>query len=246
VISIVTWKWHRPGYRSIFRADAVNVLRNMFERHLKIPHRVFCVTDEPRGIDPRVEIVDITKLPSYEWLQVRNPSSPQNPSCYVRLFMFSDKAGAIFGPRMASVDLDVVLTGDVTPIFDRDVDFAIWGGQAAMPQSSILYNWYNGSLFMLKAGARRQVYDRFDPRTSPRIANFAKCRGSDQGWIAYVLGPREHQLGERDGIYSYRGHIAPAGGILPPTARFVAFHGRHDPWHSDVQARHSWVREHYR
>lgn len=246
MISIVTWKWRRPGYRSVFTAASVNVLRSMFERRLKIPHRMFCVTDDPAGIDSRVTTVDITKLPNYSWMSVPNPSSPMNPSCYVRLFLFSERAGDVFGDIMVNVDLDVVLTGDVTPIIDRDVDFAIWGGQAAMPRSPTLYNWYNGSLFMVRAGTRRQVYDRFDPSRSPKIANFARCRGSDQGWIAYVLGPKEHQWGERDGVYSYRGHIAPAGGILPPTARLVAFHGRHDPWDSDIRARHNWVREHYR
>lgn len=246
MIDVVVWKWKKPGYRSTFGPDTVNVSRSMFERCLKVPHRFTCITDDPQGIDPRVRVIDIRTLPSYKFMSVPNPSNLSNPSCYVRLFIFSPEARDVIGERIVSVDLDMVLTGDVTPLFDRDVDFAIWGGQTVQPRSSIVYNWFNGSLMMVRAGARTKVWTEFDPATSPAKAHKAGCRGSDQGWIAHSLGRQEVLWGAADGVYSYRNHVMPAGGRLPKGARVVAFHGVHDPWHRDVQARSPWVREHYR
>lgn len=246
MFEVVTWKWKRPNYRSTFDASTVNVAQSMWARHLRVPHRFTCVTDDAEGINSSVRVIDIRTLASFKWFEVLNPSSPRNPSCYVRLEIYGENAAQIFGEKIISVDLDMVLVDEVTPIFDIDVDFAIWGGQTIQPRGSTVYNWFNGSVQMVKAGARKEVYNDFDPRKSPAKANAAGCRGSDQGWIAYRLANKGHMWGTKDGVYSYRNHVQPAGGRLPSGARLVAFHGAHDPWHSDVQARHPWVREHYR
>lgn len=247
MLEVITWKWFRPNYRSSFGAKEVNIAQRMWARNLKIPHRFTCVTDNAAGIDPHVRVIDIKSLPSYKWFNVPNPSSRMNPSCYVRMEIYSEAARQIFcADKFLSVDLDILLVDDVTPIFDIDVDFAIWGGQNVQPNVQKVYNWFNGSVQMVKAGARVEVYNDFDPASSPQKANAAGCRGSDQGWIAYRLQNKGHLWDTKDGIFSYRNHILPGGGRLPKGARLVAFHGAHDPWDRDVQTRHSWVREHYR
>lgn len=247
MLEIVCWKWHTPGYRSTFNAAAVNTLRAMVARNLSLPHTFTCVTDDAAGIDSRVRVVPLWN----DYASVPNPSNAQNPSCYRRLKMFAPNAGEIFvGERVVSMDLDVCITGDLTPLFDRPDDFVIWGGQSVEPRfrrNSAPYSWYNGSLMMLRIGSRPQVWLEFDPRSSPRRAHAANCRGSDQGWIAFCLGKNEKVWGVSDGVFSYRNHvIAEHAGRLPRGARFVAFHGRHDPWHTVVQAKHAWIREHYR
>jgi hypothetical protein len=246
VLDIVFWKWKRPGYRSSFDANTVHVGRNMFARHLKVPHRVTCVTDDPTGLDSDIRVVDLRALPSYRWFDVPNPSNAKNPSCYTRLFLFSAAARDVLGARVVSVDLDVVLTQDVTPLFVRDEDFVIWGGQALGPGRLGSYNWFNGSVMLLRTGTRTKVYDTFDPAVSPAKANEAGCRGSDQGWIAYCLGHKEATFGIKDGIHSFRNHIIPNKGRLLPDTRLVSFHGQYDPWHASVQISHPWVKEHYR
>jgi hypothetical protein len=243
---IVTWKWKKPGYRSSFDHNTVNIACSMFLRNFKLPHRFTCITDDPAGIDSSIRVIDIRTLPSYAYLQVGNPSNKLNPSCYVRLFMYSKEARDVIGERIISTDLDIVLTGDVTPLFDRKDEFVIWGGQSINPRGGPTYNWFNGSLQMLTAGTRTRVWDDFDPARSPALANAAGCKGSDQGWIAHSLGKRESIWGTGDGVYSYRVHVLPGGGKLPRGARFVAFHGVHDPWQATVKTKHSWVREHYR
>jgi hypothetical protein len=171
---------------------------------------------------------------------VPNPNGTHNPSCYRRLKVFAPDAAAWLGERIIGLDLDVVVTGDLTPLFDDPADFKIWG-QTDFPGKQ----WYNGSFWSLRAGTRPQVWTEFDPTTSPAKQKAAGCRGSDQGWLSYILGPKEQTWGKKDGIYSWRVHLAPKGGELPKDARLVVFHGKVDPWSYQVQCR-KWIREHYR
>lgn len=238
MLSIVTWKWTpQHGYRSRYSGDQVNTLRRMVARCYPKPHRFICVTDDPKGIADDVEIVPL-------WDDYRTMISKhgvRNPSCYRRLKAFSVEAREWFGDRFLSIDLDMVLVGDVSPIFDRPEDFIIWSNSTMDKRTH-----YNGSLWMMNAGARRQVWDEFDPKVSPQAAWKAGCFGSDQAWISYRLGPGEATWTPKDGVYSYRVHIArQMRGKLPPDARIVAFHGHVDPWSHQAQQL-EWVRAHYR
>lgn len=234
MLSVVTFKWKpRPGYRSTFTAAHVNILRRMVARHYATPHRFVCVTDDATGLDPAVAVVPLWS----DFATVPSPHGGHNPSCYRRLKVFSADIAAVLGERFVCLDLDTVIVGDCAPLFDRPEDFVIWG--ETDPRS-----FYNGSLFLLRAGTRRQVYDRFDPKTSPRLAFKAGKFGSDQGWISYCLGKGEAMFGRQDGVYSFRVHLAPRGGALPADARMVMFHGKIDP-DSVAAQRLPWVREHY-
>jgi hypothetical protein len=233
--SIVCWKWRPPsGYRSAYAPATVNTLRAMVARHFPHPHRFICVTDDPTGIDPRVEIVPLWN----DFADVPSPHGKKNPSCYRRLRAFHPDIASVFGRRFVSLDLDCVVTGDLTPLWDRPEAFVAYGDTG--PKS-----FYNGSMFMLTAGARPQVWERFDPRTSPDASVRAGFWGSDQGWMALCLGTGEARWSKRDGVYSYRNEIQPRRHSLPEDARIVIFHGRLDPWTSEA-GQMSWVREHYR
>jgi hypothetical protein len=234
-LSVVCWKWRsRPGYRSAFGPDAVNVLRRMVARHYPDPHRFICVTDDPQGLDPEVTVVPLWD----EFAEVPNPNGALQPSCYRRLKAFSADAVQWFGERFVSVDLDTVIVNDLRPLWNRPEDFVIWG--ETNPRS-----FYNGSMWLMTAGARRQVYDDFDPQTSPREAHRHGRFGSDQGWISHRLGPGEAMWGRDDGVYSFRVHLNSGTTALPADARMVMFHGKEDPW-CPLGQRLEWVREHYR
>jgi len=243
VLDVVCWKWKpaRP-YRSTFTADSVNTLYRMVLRHLRLPFRFSCITDDATGIDPNIRVIPLWG----DYASIPNPSSPSNPSCYRRLKMFSEEAKDIIGERILSMDLDTVITGDITHLVTRREDFVAWGGHSVSARSRMPYSWYNGSFMLLKAGTRTRVWTEFDPHVSPARANAAGCRGSDQGWITYCLGRGEAVWTAADGIYSYRVHCVPRGGRMPPGARMVAFHGRHDPWDPAVQRVSPWIRNFYR
>lgn len=232
MLTFLTFKWRPPpGYRSVFLGAHVDVLRRMVRRHYDAPHRFVVVTDDPRGIaESDVEIFEL-------WPQLghlANPSGFKNPSCYRRLRIFARDAGEWLGERFVCLDLDTVILGDLRPLLDRDHDFMIW-------RSATSGNPYNGSMFAMRAGARPQVWERFDQVRSPGITKRAGLYGSDQAWIAHVLGPKEHTWGPEDGVLSFRNDLG-SGSLVPPHgARIVFFHGAHDPWGPTAQ-RLPWVR----
>lgn len=233
--AVVTWKWKgKADYRSKFGPEAVNTLRSMVARNFNHPHRFICVTDDPAGIDPRVEIVPLWN----DFATLENPSGPQNPSCFRRLRMFAPDAGRSFGPRFVSLDLDVVITADMRPLWLRPEPFVIWGD--TNPSTP-----YNGSMILLQAGARPQVWMNFDPVKSPKMAQALGYFGSDQAWIGACLGRGEAMWTHKDGVYSYRNQIGVHRQELPENCRIVILHGQHDPW-SFFPQQQAWVKEHYR
>lgn len=243
MITVVCWKW-RPfdGYRSKFEAEHVNVFARMVRRHYGGPMRVVCITDDARGVTEVDQVLplwdDFASIPSpHDRRGVR-----RNPSCYRRLKMFAADAGEWLGSRIVSIDLDVVVTGDLTPLFERPEPFVAWGDTNPT-------TYYNGGFLMFDAGARVELWEEFrrDPAGSIRLAQQRRQWGSDQGWISARLGPNEARFTRGDGVLSYRNDVRPPplSGNLPPDARLVFFHGEHDPWGPEAQGL-GWVREHWR
>jgi hypothetical protein len=235
-LTFVTWRWAPVrGYRSAFGPETVNTLRRMVSRHYRAPHRFCCVTDDRKGLHPEIEIIPDEK----DFAAVPSPAGGTNPSCYRRLRAFRPDIGAVFGSRFVMMDLDLVITGDLQPLFDRPEDFIIWGD--TNPNT-----FYNGSLVLMRAGARSKVWETFNPKTSPIASKAAGHFGSDQGWISHCLGPDEPKWSTEDGVYSFRKHLFGRRGGLPPNARVVVFHGRNDPWDPVIVRANPWIREHYK
>jgi hypothetical protein len=231
-LAVVVWKWQQPGYRATFTGEHVNALARMARRNYRGELRVICVTDDATGIGPDVEV-----LPDWgDWAAVRSPHGALAPSCYRRLRGFHPFIGDYFGPRFVSLDLDVVITGDMTPIWDREEDFV--GLRDAYHPRQL-----NGSMFLLRSGTRPSVWTDFSPAKARQAAAIAGFRGSDQAWMTCKLFD-EPTWKPGDGLYSYRRSILADGNRLPPDARMVTFHGKTKPWDADAQAI-DWVREHW-
>ena len=236
MITVVCWRWRAPWrYRSTYAPATVHALQRMVARHYPHPHRFVCVTDDPRGLE--VETLPIWR----QGLNITPPEGMNWPSCYVRLRAFSAEARDWFGDRYVSLDLDTVITGDLTPLFARPEDFVIWN-ETDWPG----LQHYNASIWLHTPGTRTEVWERFNanPVRHSRDAYRAGGRGGDQAWISYLLGPGEAVFTPEQGVLSYRRHIVPNGGRLPAHARIVNFHGQVDPWSPAAQAL-PWVREHY-
>src|SRR5690554_6067247 len=191
-LTFVCFKWRpvRTGFQlpSVcqYTAKHVNVLRSMLERHVHIPHRLVCVTDDPAGIDPRVEIVPL-------WDKCRALGG-----CYNRLWVFSHEARDLFGDRFVCIDLDVVLVRDCTTLFTRSEDFVINAYNPIREGENDQH--YNGGLFMMNAGARASVWEQFDPQTTPAIVQAdPRVIGTDQAWIRLHLGRGEARWTNADG-----------------------------------------------
>lgn len=236
MLTICTFLWKPPvGYRSKFDGSHVETLARMVKRHYPEPHRFVCITDDATGINAKwIELFELWP----DLAHVRNPSGHKNPSCYRRLRLFAKNAGEWLGDRFVCLDLDCVIVGDMRPLWNRSEDFVIW-------KSTTAGNFYNGSMFLLQAGARPNVWRDFDPVVSPVLTKQAHLYGSDQAWIAYALGGAEQTWSADDGVYSFRNELRDGGEALPPGARIVFFHGKGDPWEAGPQ-RLAWVRKFYR
>jgi hypothetical protein len=230
MLSFICFKWERikTGFQlpavCNYTAHHVNVLRNMLERHVKIPHRLICVTDNPEHIDPRIETVDL-------WDKCRELGG-----CYNRLWVFSEEARELFGDRFVCIDLDCVIVKDCTDLFTRGDDFIInsYNPCARNP----IDQHYNGSMFMVTAGARRHLWDDFDPESSPDIVQAdPNTVGTDQAWIRHKLGKGEARWGNADGVYEAR----QINHYLLPDAKIIFFSGRRDP----SENKYRWVQRHW-
>lgn len=232
MLTVACWKYERPAYHKAFLAEYVNVLRRSVARHYPRPHEFVCITDDPSGLDAEIRAVP---LPT-RWLDVPHPRGDGWPACYVRLEMF-DRAWALrwLGRRFVCLDVDIVVTRDLVPVFDRPEDFVIL--RNAVPE-----RLYGGGMVMMDAGARQQVFDRFDPETSPAASQHDGLRGSDQAWIPHVLGPDEATWGPEHGVYHFMHHLRSGRSPLPADARLVQMYARDTPWESTLP----WVREHWR
>src|SRR3546814_15514228 len=123
----------------------------MVRRNLSMPHRIACVTDMPEGIDRSVEII----TPPGEFLDISNPRwSNGRPQCYRRLSLFRRDAGEIFGERFVSMDLDVVVGGQLDPLFDRPEDLLLFTG-------TLRGRPYIASMLMLLPGCLPDFYEHF-------------------------------------------------------------------------------------
>jgi len=237
MLEVVSWLWKpTKTYRSQFSPVHVNILRRMIARHYPEPHRFSCITDQTEGFDPEVRIIPL-------WTDhATRPSiyGPDTPNCHRRLKAFSEEMKLLIGVRFVSFDLDAVVTGDLTPVLNRKEDFIIWGPDGRRTP-------YNGSMWMMNAGARKQVWERFEanPEKAIRRANGAGFYGSDQAWMCYALGPHEKRWRAEDGVYSYRMHVKNNHGKLPKDARIVFFEGHYDPDNAVTQRQCPWIKEHY-
>ena len=241
MITVVCWKWRAfAGYRSKFEAEHVNVFARMIRRHYAGEVEIVCITDDPAGITEADRVLklwdDYADLPSPH---DRGPNR-RNPSCYRRLKMFAHDADEWLGKRIISLDLDMVVTDDLTPLFERKEDIVLWGDTNPTTH-------YNGGMILFTAGARPMLWDEFkiDPKAAIARAQRAQQWGSDQGWISARLGGGEARFRPYHGVYSYRNDVRTKGGALPAGARIVFFHGEHDPWGPEPQ-KLAWVREHWR
>ena len=228
MITVLTWLWRQPRCRTNYTAHHVNVWADMVRRNLSMPHRIACVTDIPEGIDPSIEII----APPGDFVGVETPTwCNAKPNCFRRLAMFRRDAAKIFGRRFVSMDLDCVIGGPLDPLFSRKEDLVLFNGTS--PKRP-----YNGSMMLMTAGCRPQVYEKFNPQDAAE-AGF-RFLGSDQAWLAYTLGWGEATFTEADGA-TFWPQWQPKKKTVP---RVLFFPGKLKPW--DIAPCVPFIRDNYR
>ena len=245
-MNIITFKWKKPGktpaglkgikYRLTtpveYTSVHVNILYHSVKRNTSLPINFYCVTDDPSGLDE-----NITALPHWGYGQVAG-------GCFNRLFLYSEEIIPRIGTdKFLMLDLDVVITGNIDHILNREEDFVI----NSFTEGTDFEQLYNGGVQLLKPGSRVSVWETFktnmyDVHTVLKpLRDQKKLVGSDQAWIQYHLGKNEARFTpENDGIYEYN----KIKGKLPDNCCMVLFPGRTDPSLKSHQV--DWVRKHWR
>lgn len=222
-LQVVLWKWRDPRKRHIlfdYSADAVNRKADELRRYLTIPHDVVCITDDASGLSSEIRVIPL-------WREGRALGG-----CWCRLRAFAPEMRELIGPRFVWIDLDSIIVGPLDPLFARS-DPAVF-----YRSDSVAGTPYNGSLVMMDAGARAEVWTTFDPERSPALARAAGFMGTDQSWIAYVLGGGETVWTKADGVLHFTLDCVPD---LPADGRIVFFPGVYKP-HMTLARRHApWI-----
>lgn len=209
-----------------YRAEHVNILRRMVARNCTLPHEFWCVGDDPTGLDPGVNFYRCDR------------SMLSLGGCYVKLQMWRREVQEIFGDRILLLDLDSVICGNIDRLVLRPEAVVLWRDALAGSVKGFLYN---GSMILMDAGARPQVWESFDAKNSPQVVAQSGMQMYEQAWIGLVLGPNEATFTAADGVLSYKFDGVRDHG-LRDNAAVVFFHGRPKPWEVDDP----WVKEYWR
>jgi len=192
--SVVCFKYNTPTYRTRFTASMVNKLFLMLARNVgdDVPFELVCITDDTKGLMSDV----FTRPIMATFRDLRNPTSLTRPNCYPRLALFDPSNPYGLQEYFLSIDLDVVVTGDVTKFIQHWCDFRAWK----------IRGRFCGSLFGGRVGATPELFTEFDPQISPSLTHSAGLKGSDQAWFEYKL-PDAPVWTAADGIYGWQDEI---------------------------------------
>lgn len=249
-INVVCIKWGTK-----YPAYYVNRLYAGVARHLDRPFVFHCFTDDAAGIRPEVVTHPLPTEP-FEADLVAAMQRAGRKGAWRKISLFRPGLGGMTG-RMLGFDLDVVITGDLTPLVDRAPD------KVAM-RREWRYAWKgqqggHGSVFCFEPALHPYLYDEFAADPAGAVA---RHKGSEQYYTS-ITALRHGQLsylpGPLVGSFKYdAARLPPLNLLLPPRlpddCRVMCFHGspkmeeavegfRSDWWRSTLPA--DWLRQHW-
>ncbi len=243
-VNVVCMKWG-----ALYGPHYVNRLKNMVRRHLPAPHRFCCLTDDAAGLDADVEALPIPPIridPPYE-------NTP-----WRKLALYNARIGDLSGPTLF-LDLDVVITGDIGPLFAFEGRFCT------------IRNWTtprertgNTSVIRFEIGAHVDMLDLFHTKPTQHWVDAYRI---EQRFLSRELS--DIAFWPPEWCVSFKHQCLPGGarfpGILlnrflpsraPADARIVVFHGHPNPdeaiegrwpggWYKGLRPT-PWIAEHWR
>jgi len=238
MINICTFFWDDPNAKHTnnyaFTSKHVNRLGRALRENLTIPYEYTVITEDPGGID--VGLARVVPL----WNEFRDLGR-----CFVRLPFYSESVRSVLGDRIANIDLDVAIIGNVDHIFGRKEPFVGYK-DTKNPRC------YSGAFYMMDTGAKAQVYNSFkrmyhmipsDVRQQVFKTEYNKLSpfvGSDQSWQTEVLGVGLPKITQEDGVWDYWSieHLPEP----PANARIVFVNGMtRDVSMPSFHAKHPWM-----
>lgn len=244
MLSIVVFKWEvlsnqreyiptQIGHSKVtYDHNHVNTHFNMVSRNLKIPFKYILITDKK---DDRIntDIIQLDLWPYYRELG----------GCYHRLFTFSKEFEEYVGSRFISMDLDMVITSDITSLLTISDDFVYY-----RMKGSNGTGWrMNNGMYMMDTGSRSFVWEKFN-QDPDDIMSKRNGPGTDQGVTNFLLD-LEKETCWTQGKYIFdmrQDFIEKNRTELPDDCRIVMWPGPRDPNQSQWKSRYKWIEEYYK
>ncbi|MCP5432295.1 MAG: hypothetical protein H6923_03390 [Alphaproteobacteria bacterium] len=240
-VNVVCFKWGRGA----FGPEYVNRLASMVRRHLSLPHRFVCFTDDEAGIDPTIET-----QPLPEW---RVPPPSRSLAPWRKLSALLPDLGGLSGKTLY-LDLDVVITDNIDPLF------------AFSPKLATSENWTqrgqgigNTSVYAYEIGQFAHVVEAYEREFERLGIDYV----NSQTFMCRKIGRENIEWWPDDWVVSFKHTCMPKGLMqwietprLPKNTRIVVFHGNPKPehaiegvwprkWYKHVRPT-PWVAEHWR
>ena len=107
--NVVCIKWGTK-----FSSEYVNRLYRMVKKNITIPYRFVCFTDNPKNIDPEIEVFPLPRI------QV--PEGPERG--WRKLSVFNKQLGDLQGKALC-LDIDIVIINNIDYFFEEEGEFRI-------------------------------------------------------------------------------------------------------------------------
>lgn len=141
-VNILCIKWGKK-----YGPDYVNTLYSMVSRHLSLPFRFVCLTDDWEGVLDEIEVKAIPKV-GFKDFDERKPWTFHHG--WLKLTSFASPLCDLEGPTLF-LDLDIVIVGSLDEFFEPEGEFLVikeWDKSDATG---------NTSVFRFNAGAHPDV-----------------------------------------------------------------------------------------
>lgn len=215
-VNIVCLKWG-----TLYGPEYVNRLYNMVSRHLSLPFRFICLTEDSAGLDSRVEVYP---LPDFE----EPPQEyAQYCSAWRKLALFKPGLADLEG-KVLFLDLDVVIMDGIDALFSFSNKLAI------------IENWYQpgrligqASVFCFEAGKDEVLLENYLKNPLAVLNSYR----TEQAYISGFLGQEGMDFFPESWCVSFKKHCMPSGFRRffssrvkkPESAKIVVFHGNPNP-----------------
>ena len=209
-VNVICMKWGTK-----YTSKDVNVLHSMVKRHLTIPYRFVCLTDDRNGISEEVECFDLPNI---------DVPAAKDVSPWRKLGMFSEEIGDLSGKALF-LDFDIVIVDYIDCFFTFSNKFTIienWTQKGRGIGNSSVYCYTIGAHSDVIQYYRNHIEEVTDQYSNEQIYLSRKIGDIDYWPASWCKSFKRHCIPP----YIIRYFRAP---VKPKDVKIVVFHGNPKP-----------------
>lgn len=236
LVNVICMKWGTK-----YGSDYVNNLYSMVKRHLTLPFRFVCLTDDNKGL---VNDIDSFPIPPLDIPRIAERG-------WDKLVTFSNPLYDLEG-EVLFLDLDVLVVDNIDCFFTFDAKFAIINDWIKKDITG------NSSVYRFTANKHQDIIENFKLHHN----HITKRLRNEQEYLShYVYSQNILSYWPDDWCKSFKYHCIEKGikqwfkiPVKPPKAKIIVFHGNPNPhdaitgksgkWYRRVLPT-AWVSEHW-